>query len=682
VSVFKPTLSERAVEEKIPWILIIALSILLGFFGTVWYSFLPFPFFATNSLGIVLCGPEFIGTPFFILTVFIAIQVLALRGGLLRKKVSPATLTYLYITGVGVGYFINQQYPGCMMMRQLSCRLSNPTAADLLFPEFMVPSAELVEQLITGSSSIPWMDWIPFISFWSILHILFAIYFIAIASIFRRQWIEIEKVPFPHTMPAYQLVRVVSVQATESHVPTLIKPFIIGIVIGLLVQMPITLVAMFPWFPDIYGWRVNTCATGCWWVPPGHPLAAVVGLSMLNKHPMVWALSYFAPLNILLSSLIFWIINIIIVQVAYLMGYYTGIESLGGCGRGWCTPSPLRDPPLRLFCVSHVGGLIGFALFYLILTRKYVVDTIKAALGKGELCKVEAEEPMPYRIAYITMGLSFILITALFMFCGISLLAAILIPISAFIFWFAQVRLVGIMGVPTRANQFGSFFHRLLIWPNAPTPMTRDCALATHFARNWGADTPSDGWPGLWTGFMSYRMAYLTGVSSRNAFKALLVSTVIAAIMTHVAFIWVGYTFSVSKLPAISGYVGFDIYSACYTPEGVDRFPSPGNPVEWMPNVLVGFVVVGLLSYIHARFIWFPLDPIGFIMAFSLDGYQWGMALPFFVAWVAKTLTLKIGGSKAYEEYGAPVAGGIVVGCLIASLIGGAAMVVRFFYPY
>jgi uncharacterized protein (DUF2062 family) len=177
-------------------------------------------------------------------------------------------------------------------------------------------------------------------------------------------------------------------------------------------------------------------------------------------------------------------------------------------------------------------------------------------------------------------------------------------------------------------------------------------------------------------------MTYLTGVSSRNAFKALLVSTVIAAIMTHVAFIWVGYTFSVSKLPAISGYVGFDIYSACYTPEGVDRFPSHGNPVEWMPNVLVGVVVVGLLSYIHARFIWFPLDPIGFIMAFSLDGYQWGMALPFFVAWVAKTLTLKIGGSKAYEEYGAPVAGGVVVGCLITSLIGGAAMVVRFFYPY
>ncbi|MEM2702918.1 MAG: DUF6785 family protein [Candidatus Bathyarchaeia archaeon] len=673
--------SER-VEVKIPWLLVIVLSTFLGFLGTVWYSFLPFPFFATNSLGIVLCGPEFIGTPFFIIIVFLAVQALAVKSSFLKKKASSITLAYLYIIGVGVGYFINQQYPGCMLMRHLSLRVSNPTIAEWLLPEFMAPQAELVNQIITGTASIPWIDWIPFISFWSILHILFAFYFISIASIFRRQWIELEKVPFPHTMPAYQLIRVVSAQTTESRVPSLTKLFTIGIIIGLLVQMPITFVAIFPWFPDIYGWRVNTCATGGWWVPPGHPLASIAGLSILNKHPMVWALSYFAPLNILLSSLIFWIINIIIVQVAYIMGYYTGIESIGGCGRGWCTPSPLRDPPLRLFCVSHVGGLIGFALFYLILTRKYVINTIKAALGKGELRKMENEEPIPYRIAYITTIISFILISVLFMLCGISLFAAILIPISAFIFWFAQVRLVGIVGVPTRANQFGSFFHRWLIWPDVPTPMTRDCALATHFARNWGADTPSDGWPGLWTGFMSYRMASLTGVSSKNAFKVLLTSTIIAAIMTHITFVWVGYMFGVSKLPAISGYIGFDMYFACYTPEGVNRFPSPGNPVEWMPNVLVGIVAVGLLSFIHAKFIWFPLDPIGFIMAFSLDGYQWGMALPFFVAWVAKTLTLRIGGSKAYEEYGAPVAGGIVVGCLIASLIGGVMMIVRFFYPY
>jgi len=677
----------RGVEEfkvdKIPWVLIIPLSIFLGFFGTVWYSFLPYPFFATNSLGIVLCGPEFIGTPFFILLTFMAIQTLAVRSGLLKKKASPATLTYLYVTGMGIGYFINQQYPGCMLMRHLGTRISNPVAADLLFPEFMVPSADLVNQIIGGATSIPWMDWLSFISFWSILNILFAFYFISVASIFRRQWMDLEKIPFPQVMPAYELIRHTRDQSTEIKVSSfLARPFIIGVIIGFAFQMPITMTGAFPWFPDIFSWRVNTCATGTWYVTAENPLAGIVGLTNLNKHPMVMALSYFVPLNILLSSLIFWIIYIIIVQITFVMGYYTGLDKLGGCGRTWCTPSQNIDPPLRLLLVSSVGGNIGLVVFYLILNRKYLVDTFRAALGKGELCKYESEEPMSYKIAYATIIVSLILITALFMASGISLPAAILIPISAFVFWFSQVRMAGLTSVPTRGNRFGSFFHRWLLWPEAPTPMTRDCALATHFARNWGADTPSDGWPGLWSGFMSYRMASLTGTSNRNVLKVLLASTIIAATMTHIAFVWVGYTFGVSRLPAISGYTGADIYGSCYSPDSIVRYPSTGNPVEWMPNVVVGFVIVGLLSFLHARFVTFPLEPIGFIIAFSNDGNCWGMALPFFVAWVAKILTLRIGGSKAYEGYGVPVAGGVVVGTLIASLIGGAMLIVKFFYPY
>jgi hypothetical protein len=539
-------------------------------------------------------------------------------------------------------------------------------------------------QIISGAATIPWIEWLPFIGFWSLLNILFAFYFMSVASIFRRQWIGLERVPFPHTMPAHELIRSMEGQTTQSggYRKLIVKPFYLGIIVGLLAQLPISLTGMFPWFPDIYGWRTNTCATGAWYVPAGSPLAGIAGLAALNKHPMLWALSYYVPLNILQSFLIFWIVNLVTVQVTYAMGYYTGLVDKSGCGRDWCSPSPQRDPPLRLTSVTNVGGNVALALFYLIITRKYIMETFRAALGRGELRKLEGEEPMTYRLAYATVGVSFILLTLLFMLCGIGPLAAMLIPISALIFWFAQARLVGLAGVPTRGNQFGSFFHRVLLWPDIPNPMTRDCALATHFARNWGADTPSDGWPGLWTGFMSYRMASLTGTSNRSVLKVLLTSTIIAATMTQIGFLWVGYTFGVSKLPAISGYTGFDIYGACYTPESVNRYPSLGNPVEWLPHVLLGMVIVGLLSLMHAKYVTFPLEPIGFIMAFSSDGFVWGMALPFFIAWVAKTVTLRVGGSKVYEEYGVPAAGGVIVGSMTVSLVGGAMMIVRFFYPY
>ena len=680
MSTSKPTPSERAVEEKIPWLLIIPLSILLSFFGTIWYALLPRPFYTLNSLGAVTCGlNEFIGTPFFILMIFYGIQFLALKSGLLKKKANLATLTYLYVTGMGVGYYINEHL-ACVETRGLATRLLNPTNVDIVFPEFMAPPAELAKQYVTGASNIPWIDWMPFISFYSIFYIIFIFYLVSIASIFRRQWIDVEKLPFPHTLPAYQLI--LATQTTnQSKGYRLTKPFLIGIILGLFAQMPITLAAVFPWFPDIYMWRTDTCAHGGWFVRPGNPLASIAGIASLNKNPISAALAYFAPLNVLLSALIFWVIFLIAVQVSYMMGYYTGILDVPGCCRQWVI-SPLKDPPLYATATGSIGGLIGLVLSYLILNRRYVADTVRAALGRGELCKYENEEPMTYRMSYIILIVSAIAAIILFMFCGLSLPSAILILVSAFVFIFAQIRLIGTVGVSMRMNWYGNFFHRVLLWPEPPSPMTRDCALATDITKQWISDTPTNGWPTLWTGFMSYKMASLTGVRARDALKVLLVSSIISAITIQIAIIWTGYTFGATSLPALNRALGVDVYAACSTPEAISRFPTSGRLTDWMPNVLAGMVIVLLLGFVHARFIWFPLEPIGFIVAFSIDSVQWGMAVPFFAAWVTKTLTLRIGGSKAYEEYGMPTAGGFIVGCLIASLVGGAMLVVRFFYPY
>jgi len=61
---------------------------------------------------------------------------------------------------------------------------------------------------------------------------------------------------------------------------------------------------------------------------------------------------------------------------------------------------------------------------------------------------------------------------------------------------------------------------------------------------------------------------------------------------------------------------------------------------------------------------------------------KWGWWSPFLAAWILKTITLKIGGSKLYEEVGVPVAAGFVVGYMIALIFGGAIGVLRFFIPY
>jgi len=65
-------------------------------------------------------------------------------------------------------------------------------------------------------------------------------------------------------------------------------------------------------------------------------------------------------------------------------------------------------------------------------------------------------------------------------------------------------------------------------------------------------------------------------------------------------------------------------------------------------------------------------------MSFPLFGW-W---LAFLVAWVLKILTLRLGGSRAYEEIGVPFAGGVLGGYAIVNFVFALIGVIRFFAPF
>ncbi|MEM2303429.1 MAG: DUF6784 domain-containing protein [Candidatus Bathyarchaeia archaeon] len=97
-----------------------------------------------------------------------------------------------------------------------------------------------------------------------------------------------------------------------------------------------------------------------------------------------------------------------------------------------------------------------------------------------------------------------------------------------------------------------------------------------------------------------------------------------------------------------------------------------------MPGVLLA----GALTYLHAKFLWFPLDPIGFLIITDGHALIEGLWTTVTVAWIVKLIVLRIGGSKFYEEVGVPVAIGFIVGAVLVSFIGGLLMVIRFFIPF
>jgi hypothetical protein len=97
---------------------------------------------------------------------------------------------------------------------------------------------------------------------------------------------------------------------------------------------------------------------------------------------------------------------------------------------------------------------------------------------------------------------------------------------------------------------------------------------------------------------------------------------------------------------------------------------------------IVGFIITVALSLVRARFIWWPIHPLGFLIATSFSAIWFGSWNCFLAAWIVKWITLKVGGSRAYENYGAPAVGGFLAGVTLGYFIGAIVGTIRFFIPF
>jgi hypothetical protein len=405
---------------------------------------------------------------------------------------------------------------------------------------------------------------------------------------------------------------------------------------------------------------------------------------MWGKYPPHAAIGYLAPLNILLSFLICYFVLIIIgTQVAYMFGYYTGITGSSGCGRVWCGP-PIGltgSEPFKWYATGQLGGIVGLSIFMLIGSRRYLADTIRAALKRlsaKRMREMEAGEPISYRSAYIMMIGSLMAFIGFWLASGFSLIGAILMPLTFILVFWSTTRIYGLVGFAVSdGDSWSTFLYQGMMWPTIPAKRSPEWTTSIWVSSEFCADLPEMGWGGaLFSAFASYRMASLTGANGRTVFKILTVTAILVPLVSLISTLSIISAFGIGKTSQASwaGIMNAVISKA----EGGNTPTAP----PWIPYAILGIMVVGVLSFLHSRFLWWPIDPTGYVLATSIHPLLEGLWLPFLVAWVAKTITLKVGGSKAYENFGVPIATGFLVGTTLSILIGGGTGVYTYFYPF
>ena len=657
--------------ERIPWILIVLSTLLLGFLMQPWVQMLT-SMNTFYNLGIIVCSLGLTTSSFIVLLIL----WLSMKLGSVRKRVTAIHLVSLYVVGSSAGWYGVWWSSGQTFWDWPNTLIRYQEIFKTNIPWFLSPPSEALQQVLVGGVPVPWGAWLPTIAFWWAWFFFNGFFFVTLATILRRDWIEVERVPFAQAMAASEIISMMPLEGSGSiKSKARSKPFWIGVVLGILFNLPIFFTYLFPWFPDIYAWRTNTCGHGAITTPPS-PIWDLIGITMIDKHPLAVAIMYLAPLQVLFSYWVWYLVYLGLMQVAYIMGYYTGImEDPTGCCRTWGSVNVRFNEPFKWEAFSR-GGMIGLTVFFLIMKRTYFTETIRAALGRPS--EGTKGEPISYRTSYGLFLLSFILLTALMLVCGFSLPAAILMPITAFLFWIANARVWGATGTYIQSAEGGTALYRLFLWPSAPQPPTGEFIMASTWS-GWHVNTPVEGNAGSFlSSFCSYRLADLNGVSSKSVFKMLLTVQAILPIPFMIGALWVNYTFGGSRLS----------YQPLAYSAPIDRFATPSNwdripgTEPWVPIFLAGFLAVGAVAVMHAKLIWFPFEPIGFLMAFSDASLFFGMWLPALVAWVLKTITLRVGGSRLYENYGLPFVGGFVAGFVAIAFIGGFAGIYRFFKPF
>jgi len=656
--------------DKVPWISIVVLTLVISFFGPVYTCIQPNG--AWYALGSIGCKLVVMVLPLLL------IMGASLAGKLTGRSISMTNYTYLFSLGTALlGFTSYDNFPIGRGLPHFIYDRVNFAPEILPWSTLLIPPVDVVQPMVSGGAPVEWGAWLPSMVWWGIFFAACGFFCLGWGVIWRRRWIDVEKVPFPHTQVAISLIDKTS--AKKPLKERLGLPFVVALLIGVAYQIPLLLAYMFPWFPDIYGWRTNTCLMGTYYLDPSSPLAAIAGFAQFHKNPTFVAILYMAPLNVLFGGWLWYLVFVVLMQIAYQMGYYSGILQMSGCGRVWCGTQGYRvGEPFKWDVFTTAGVTIGIFVSYVVLNRLYLAETFKAAIGTLDKTRIEEynkSEPISYRNAYALIVGSAVLIIATLMAVGGGIATSLTLVIMFIVVTFVQVRTYALVGyVAPAGSTFGVGWVKTVLGTPAES---QDWFVSTFFSYGLNCEPIGGGGNGfaLLSSLSSYQMASAYKVSVKNVFKIQFLVAAIAPMISVAGMVWAFYTFGQIKMPSAGGWSLYEYYS----PQGLQHMPAYD---PWWPQMFAGIAFAIVISLMHSRFVWFPLEPFGFLLATDGHALIEGLWTVCLAAWVLKTITLRIGGSKLYENTGVPAATGFVLGIVISCIIGGIILLIRFFVPF
>lgn len=650
------------------WLLLVIYTALLTAAITTETLFLPAAW-GTGGINIGPSGGLLVAMP--LPWVFAVIMMFLMERGIARIDRQMFCLLYI-ATMIATWYSVFKGFyttPAALF----NIRVATAETHGYALPMIWMPSADAVRGMFYhGSLNNLFVtyahEWGPVIATYVYWYIVAAMFFLGWAAIFRRLWIEIEVLPFPHAQGW------LIAEAAMQPGPTRFKKWLkIAFLIGLLFYVPYMIYSAYPGLPDIYGWLTNpnflSWSTGQYQLTLAYPAVAtsVAVPVVIATDPLRYAFFFLVPLDALFSM---WFAHLVFVtlipQVLSYFGFYTGIYTTGIWGKWWM----IEHGEPFYFEVVSAGMALGILVFFILINWRYFLQTIRLA-ATGHSGERVPEGEVSYRLAYILVVIGAIGLIALFMASNVEPVDSV---IGLAIIWMQVVVLTRLRAYTANI----SFLRGAHFWkpfagdtlPAAPQYPAGKLFIISHTCR-WGTGCDTFGpYYSTMMGVMdSFKVGQMAGVRPDTIYKLLLIGSIISAVIAIPLTFVELHAWGFMELPVAKEWD--------YFWDGDAGFYNSRLSIA-TPYGLAGFLLAGALMFLRMRFPWWPLEPLGFMLGLH-DFFTWhiGTFTPLIV-WIAKYIMLKVGGRKAYEEVGVPVALGIISGEIAGIIVVSVINILRF----
>jgi hypothetical protein len=482
-----------------------------------------------------------------------------------------------------------------------------------------------------GRTSVPYSRWLPQIAAWSGFMVALAGASFCTVSILRRQWVDREQLSFPTVQLPLALV--------QEKTPILRSPiFWLGFVIPFSISVLNTFALNIPGVP-LLNLRANPLFQNIYFPPPWTIMSSV----QFSLYPFVIGIAYFAPLDVTFSCWFFFIVTL----VEHILGSALGFDA---------TVVQSNRAAFPYIGYQGAGAFLGLALVSLFASRKYLTEVYRKAIGTNPALD-DSGEPMSYRAAFIGLVVSLAAMTVFCVVAGMNALVAFVVIIMGLLYMLSATRVraetgdawlggpdIDVNTLVTRTltgNMLDA--HDLTILSFLRPILTNSdlrCITMPHQLE-------------------AMKMGQAAGVNLRSLAKAIAIATLFGLIVTFCICLtfWHKYGAEVGTdlWRTGQGRVPFDNLA-----DLLRNKPTPDLP--GIGGVIFGFAVTALLCSLRTQFLWWPLHPIGYVIANTYTIQQTWM--PFFVAWLLKMLVIRYGGAKTYRAT-QPFFLGVIAGDLI-----------------